>query len=344
MSDSALQLVSAADSKFFPGLVVALGSALACASGDLDYTITVLDGGISTDDWERMDSHLQRIGREKRIRVRLSRIDASGVLVAGMPSRRGSVLTFARLLIPEIMDARRVIYIDSDVVCLRGVEEFWSGLETGAALSAARDPLGNLGRDPLTRELPKSKHKLPYFNAGIIGMNLECWSVPEIVSQITHLLPKAASFRYVDQSLLNLVFHDRWFEVPDACNRLLTLAECSRLAYATEPANYHYIGPRKPWLDSVSNFYRHAPNLLFDRVHQWVGDGRTGPPRTVCRKSIGAARRKSRLYRLFLPARSRQYSGALAVTENANTIIDRLLETSKHVSIPVALCEHHQQP
>lgn len=334
MSDPALQLVSAADSKFFPGLMVALGSALACASGDLDYTITVLDGGISAGDWERLDSSLKRIGREKRIQVRLCRIDATGVLVAGMPSRRGSVLTFARLAIPGIMDARRVIYIDSDVVCLRGVEEFWTGLETGAALAAARDPLGTLGRDPLARGLPKSKHKLPYFNAGIIGMNLECWRAPEIISQITHLLPKAASFRYVDQSLLNLVFHDQWVEVPDACNRLLTLAECGRLAHASEPANYHYIGARKPWLGRVSNFYRHAPNLLFDRVYQWICDGQTGPPRTVCRESIASARRKSRFYRMFLPSRSRQYSGALAVTENAGNIVDRLLETGRLVDFP----------
>lgn len=329
MSDSELQLVSAADSKFFPGLMVALGSALACASGDLNYTITVLDGGIASNDWEEMNRHLQRIGRERHINVRIRRIDATGALVAGMPSRRGSVLTFARLAIPSIMDVPKVIYIDSDVVCLRGVEEFWIGLDTGAPVVAVRDPLGTLRRDPFTRQLPRSKHKLPYFNAGVIGMNLTCWRTPEIESQINSLLPEAASFRYVDQSLLNLVFHGQWFEVSSACNRLLTLAACNQLAHATEPANYHYIGPRKPWLISVSNFYRYAPDLLFDRIRQWIYGGYSGPPRTICQESMAIARRKSRLYRFFLPSRSRQYSGAIAVTEKADIIIDRLLECRK---------------
>lgn len=334
MSHPILQLVSAADSKFYPGLLVALGSALACASGDFDYSITVLDGGIPDDDWAAMDSHLQRIGRKKHTKVRLFRIDANRALVAGMPSRRGSVLTFARLAIPSIMDVPKAIYIDSDVVCLRGVEEFWTGLDTGAAIVAVRDPLGTLGRDPLTRQLPKSKHKQPYFNAGIIGMNLERWRDPEVEAQINNLLSGAKSFRYVDQSLLNLVFHDQWHDVPGACNRLLTLAACSELGHAVDPANYHYIGSRKPWLTTISNFYRHAPNLLFDRMHQWICDGGSNPPRTICPKSLATARRKSRLYRLFLPARSRYYSGALAVTRNANTIVDQLFGIRKSTTDP----------
>jgi hypothetical protein len=222
------------------------------------------------------------------------------------------------------------------------VEELWTGLDTGSALVAARDPLGTLGRDPLTRQLPKSKHKLPYFNAGIIGMNLERWRAPEIASQIDNLLPQAKSFRYVDQSLLNLVFHDQWFEVPGACNRLLTLAACGRLANANEPANYHYIGPRKPWLTTVSNFYRHIPNLLFDHVHQWICDGGPSPPRTICPESVATARRKSRLYRLFLPSRSRQYSDALAVTGNASTVLDRLLEIRKTTTAPFGPREPQQ--
>lgn len=336
MSDSALQLVSAADSKFFPGLMVALGSTLACASGDFDYAITVLDGGIASNDWEEMNRHLQRIGRERHINVRIRRIDATGALVAGMPSRRGSALTFARLAIPSIMDVPKVIYIDSDVVCLRGVEEFWIGLETGACVVAARDPLGTLRRDPLTRRLPRSKHKLPYFNAGVIGMNLICWRTPEIESQINRLLPQAASFRYVDQSLLNLVFHGRWLELPGACNYLLTLAACSELGCSNEPANFHYIGPRKPWLTSVSNFYRHAPNLLFDRIHDWICNGQSSPPRTVSEDSMTHARRKSRLYRYFLPARSRKYAAALAVTGDADLIVDRLLEFRKPTTHPIS--------
>ena len=319
-----IELVSAADGRFFPGLLVALGSAIASASGNFDYSVTVLDGGISSKDWKCMAFHLQRIGAEKKIELTLSRIDATGPLMEGMPSRRGSSLTYARLVIPTILKVPKAIYIDSDVVCLRGVEEFWTGLETGAPLVAVRDPLGVLGRDPLTRRLPRSKHKLPYFNAGIIGMNLKSWAEPQFQSQITKLLPDAASFRYVDQSLLNLVFNDCWLELPDECNRLLTLAACGKMGTDTELANYHYIGGRKPWLSTVSNFYRHAPNLLFDQMVSWICSvGQI--QRTICPKSISTARRKRLLYRLVLPHRARQYADALKATSNAADVVQHLV-------------------
>lgn len=329
MSQELIHLVSAADHRFFPGLLVALGSALACASGHFDYSITVLDGGISSDDWENMNSHLQRIGREKHIEIRLARIDATGALVKGMPSRRGSPLTYARLAVPSVMHVQKVIYIDSDVVCLRGVEEFWTGLNTGAALVAVRDPLGVLGRDPLTRQLPNSKHKLPYFNAGIIGMNLDVWRQPEISSQIESLIINAKRYRYVDQSLLNLVFHDQWLELPGDCNCLLTLASCGKLKDATKPANYHYIGARKPWLSSVSNFYRHVPNLLFDQMHQMISGKFAISARSISSESMAKARKKRCLYQFILPSRGRQYSDALTTTENAVNVVDRLLGNRK---------------
>jgi len=328
-----IELVSAADGRFFPGLLVALGSALASASGNFNYSVTVLDGGISSKDWERMAFHLQRIGAEKKIEITLTRIDATGPLMEGMPSRRGSSLTYARLVIPAILSVPKAIYIDSDVVCLRGVEEFWTGLETGAPLVAVRDPLGILRRDPLTRQLPQLKHKLPYFNAGIIGMNLKSWRAPQFQAQITKLLPDAASFRYVDQSLLNLVFNDCWLELPHECNRLLTLAACSIMGTDTELANYHYIGGRKPWLSTVSNFYRHAPNLLFDQMYSWICSV-SQIQRTVCPKSLLDARRKRLLYRLVLPHRARQYGEALKTTLNATDVVQRLVANRNRLFFP----------
>lgn len=271
-----------------------------------------------------MAFHLRRIGGVKSIGINLSRIYATGPVMAGMPSRRGSSLTHARLIIPTIMAVPRVIYINSDVVCLRGVEEFWMGLETGALLVAVRDPLGVLGRDPLTRQLPRSKHKLPYFNAGIIGMNLKSWAEPEFQSQITKLLPDAANFRYVDQSLLNFVFNDCRLELPIECNRLLTLAACGEMGADTELANYHYIGGRKPWLSTVSNFYRHAPNLHCDQMYSWICSvGQI--QRTICPQSLLAARRKHPLHRLVLPHRARQYAAALKTTSNAADVVNRLV-------------------
>lgn len=327
MSNSTLCLVSAANGRFFPGLLVALGSALACASGRYNYRICVLDGGLASEDWASMESHLQRIAREKDIQLELHRIEITDAFFANMPSRRGSPLTWARLAIPSILNDSKVVYIDSDVVCLRGIEEFWAAINPDIALAAVRDPLGCLGRDPLTRQLPASKHGLPYFNAGIVGINVAHWREAETQAQISRLLAGGQSFRYADQSLLNLLFHDRWQELPAACNRVLTLGACGDLVNDGVMANLHYIGPRKPWLTPMSNFYRHAANLLFGRMHEWICQNPASSNWTVSPKSLKSARRKRLLYRFFLPGRGREYAAALASTANAATIVSQVWES-----------------
>jgi len=326
MQRRCLQLISAADARFFPGLRVALGSAVGSASGCFDYCITVLDGGIQPANWSMMDSELKRIGQDKGIAVELVRIDATGSLLSEMPARRGSPMTFARLMIPSLVKIPKAVYLDSDVVCLRGIEEFWTALETGQSVAAVKDPLGTLGRDPLTRELPMSEHQKPYFNAGIIGMNLDHWRTPEVESKIRELLLGDKQLRYADQSLLNFVFHDQWHELPPPCNCVLTVNHSGDLGRSAELTNYHYIGSNKPWLSNVSNFYRHPSNLLFDRMHRWISGSSNGIERTVSAKSLSNAHRKCILYRFFLPSRHRQYRAALECTAHADAVCAGLME------------------
>jgi lipopolysaccharide biosynthesis glycosyltransferase len=46
---SLLTVVSNADEGFFPGMAVAVASAVAAASGDFDYHFLILDGGLAPE-------------------------------------------------------------------------------------------------------------------------------------------------------------------------------------------------------------------------------------------------------------------------------------------------------
>jgi lipopolysaccharide biosynthesis glycosyltransferase len=319
-----LDLMSAADAKFFPGLITALGSALGCASGRFAYRISVLDGGIQDADWSKMEFHLHRIARAGGTDLELIRIRPSGELAEGLPSRRGSQLAYARLLIPSLTRTPKLVYIDSDVVCMQGVEAFFLALDSGAAVVAVRDPLGKLGRDSLLRHsLPRNRHGLPYFNTGIIGINADAWRETADHSRIEQLLPAAPGYRYADQSLLNLVFHGRWHELPENHNRILTLSNSADLERHGLPGNLHYVGRRKPWLSPVSSVSRSVADRLFDRAHHWVA-GAVPPDRTLDSRSQEASGRKSRLYRIFYPPRGRLYAASLAAADRADEIAGRL--------------------
>lgn len=319
----AIQLVSAADSKFAPGLITALGSAVASASGRFDYHISVIDGGLTKDDWDQLGSCLSRIALLKDIHVSLARIPASELLNSDMPMRRGSQLTYSRLSIPCFLKVPKLVYIDSDVLCLRGIEDFWT--HSGhRILVAARDPLGTIGRDSFVRQrLPFAKRRLPYFNAGIIGINCERWSLPENQLKIKELLPLAAQFKYADQSLLNCAFHDEWQEIPGINNQVLCLRNCANLATVDPAANFHYVGGQKPWLTSSSSAYRHSANLLFDKVHEWIS-GEAALGRSVKERSLADARRKMLLYRFLLRSRSREYAKILGSALQPEAVVDRL--------------------
>lgn len=334
-----IQLVSAADSKFAPGLITALGSAVASASGRFNYTISVIDGGLTDSDWEKLGSCLSRIGSSKGITVGLVRIPSSEIPVSDLPIRRGSNLTYARLLVPLFLDSPRLVYIDSDVLCLRGIEDFWENLDKGA-LVAARDPLKVLGRDSFIRgKLPPAKYRLPYFNAGIIGINSERWRTPKNREAIKSLLAHAHEFKYADQSLLNFVFYDDWYEIPDINNQVLTLEACANLDKVDMASNFHYVGGKKPWLSCCSAAYRHAANLLFDKTYGWI-TGTEPTRRTVNEVSLAQVRRKVLLYRFFHRARGREYAKVLESATRADRIVDRLWDNWINQRVmPTETCE-----
>lgn len=319
----AIQLVSAADSKFAPGLITALGSAVASASGRFDYHISVIDGGLTKDNWDKLESCLLKIGSLKAVRVSLARIPAAELSTSDMPMRRGSQLTYSRLSIPCFLKVPKLVYIDSDVLCLRGIEDFWTN-SGHRILVAARDPLGTINRDSFARRrLPAAKRGLPYFNAGIIGINCERWSLPESQQKIKALLPLADQFKYADQSLLNYAFHDEWQEIPDINNQVLCLRNCANLEKVDPAANFHYVGGQKPWLTSSSSAYRHSANLLFDKVHEWIS-GEAALGRVVKEHSLAEARKKMMLYRFLLRSRSREYAKILESALQPQTVVDRL--------------------
>lgn len=319
----AIQLVSTADSKFAPGLITALGSAVASASGCFDYHISVIDGGLTGSDWAQLEACLSRIGSIKGIHVSLAQIPAAELLNSDMPMRRGSQLTYSRLSIPCFLKVPKLVYIDSDVLCLRGIEDFWTNLDHHI-LVAARDPLGTIRRDSFVRRrLPSVKHGLPYFNAGIIGINCERWSMPENQQKIKALLPLADQFKYADQSLLNCAFHDEWQEIPEINNQVLCLRNCANLEEVAPAANFHYVGGQKPWLTSSSSAYRHPANLLFDKVHEWIS-GEAAPGRFVKEQSLADARGKMMLYRFLLRSRSREYAKILESARQPEAVVDRL--------------------
>jgi lipopolysaccharide biosynthesis glycosyltransferase len=148
---------------------------------------------------------------------------------AGLPttSAVGATVTsgvYARLLLAELLPAGwdRVIYLDCDTIVRHPLTELWNTDLGDSILGAVRDdyvptissPYGlptwqNLGLDA----------DLPYFNSGVLLINLGAWRHHRIGEHaLAYLSEHADDIRLFDQDALNAVVAGRWHELDTVWN------------------------------------------------------------------------------------------------------------------------------
>lgn len=116
--------------------------------------------------------------------------------------------TYFRLLLPQIIpiDINKIIYLDSDLVALKSIKSLWEfELEEDTPAAMAID--GNCSNVTFHNftELPLEQ---PYYNAGVIVMNLSCWRKENIGIKCISLITEK-KYRYMDQDALNVLIGKR---------------------------------------------------------------------------------------------------------------------------------------
>ncbi|CAD5259179.1 MULTISPECIES: glycosyltransferase family 8 protein [unclassified Imperialibacter] len=159
-----------------------------------------------------------------------------------------SIATYFRILVPNLLPKglSRVLYLDSDILVLVKVRRIWE-LELGDHLLAAvRDGEGALYNYLGLRE------DEPYFNAGVLVIDLEGWRNEAIAEKAyKFLVDNPEKIKYWDQDALNFVLRDRWKEMGSEWNFIWRegLREANSLGRII-----HFIGEHKPW-----NYYCNHP-------------------------------------------------------------------------------------
>ncbi|MBY0299227.1 MAG: hypothetical protein K2X71_24860 [Methylobacterium sp.] len=168
---------------------------------------------------------------------------------------------YARLLLPYLMPRReKVLYLDADLIVLDDVAPLWRLDIREHAAAAIRDPFCD------SRAAIGFAPDEPYFNSGVLLMNLEAWrrdGIAEAVAgEIARLGPRLT---YFDQDALNLVLRGRilfadprWNFQPrmaDATARDLACAPEVFRRIRDRPAIVHFTTPHKPWKDPFAIHY-----------------------------------------------------------------------------------------
>lgn len=139
--------------------------------------------------------------------------------------RDGSAAYYYRLALPKLLLTReRVLYVDSDLIVRGDLAPLWALVEASKAPAlAALDYEKTIDETvlPVYREYGLTT-KSPYFNSGVLGMNLATWRKEGITEQIIAFLVKHGGVCPAwDQAPINALLSSRIELLPEIWNALL---------------------------------------------------------------------------------------------------------------------------
>ena len=176
-------------------------------------------------------------------------IDSSILKTYRLPFEGLSYAAFFRYFIPKYVSESRVLYLDSDIIVRKPIDELWDLDLTDIPLAAVRD-------DFYTH----------IFNAGFLLINNDMWRAENVTQDLIELTNQYHQTAFGDQGILNRLFENRWKELDSSYNFMVGM---DTIAYFQNKNDWyphaelleasakmiHYTG-RKPWQQITINRLR----------------------------------------------------------------------------------------
>lgn len=221
-----IALVCAADNRYSMPLAVTVRSVLEKLSHNQPITIFVLDGGIKSDNKQKIIESLDTDTCDIQflpISDSLIKSIEDSIFEKGF-SDHVSIATYFRLLIPRLLpeNLKKVIYLDCDLVVKQDINLLWQTDVAENYVFATHDTWirsvsGEYGL--LNYQELGIPHDTKYFNAGVLLINLDKWRCDNISDKAFEYLGHNSEYiRWDDQDVLNALFAGAWGELDPRWN------------------------------------------------------------------------------------------------------------------------------
>lgn len=217
------------------------------------------------------DESLERIARVVELRPASLSQEATNLRHPHFPAVAATPLLLADRL-PADLD--RVLFLDADLLVLDDVRTLWEWDLEGAVVGACRDvAIPNCGAARGVKSLATwgVRPEAPYFNAGVLVIDLPAWRDARVTERATEYLRCIG--RRVDffhQEALNAVLSDEWHPLPARWNLLGAVAgrsfERPPSAVWRNPGIVHFAGRMKPWRMPVGGRFDRRYRAVLDRL------------------------------------------------------------------------------
>ena len=244
-----VNIVFASDRNYIQHLGAALVSLL-FNNRELAFTVYIISSGMTPKDRRRIDEIVK--GYNCEVRHLTVSDDLFVQLATEHPMYPKGV--YYRLLIPSLIDEKKVLYLDSDIIVNGPIRELYD-TDLGDAYAGAIEDPGFDRHDKL--RMDRSSR---YFNSGMMLINLAKWKESGLQKKVIDFIehnPDAIWFP--DQCGLNSIINGKWKKVPLRFNQQSSIFsegfdekfDCfsrEELQEArTKPVIIHYTSGSKPW-------------------------------------------------------------------------------------------------
>lgn len=223
--------------------------------------IYVIDGGITNANKKKVIRSLQKLEAE----VVLNWLKPQGAefftIVEKLPTwGHVTIAAYYRLLIPYLLprSIEKVIYLDCDLILKEDLNNLWKIGIDNQYLFAVQDMLCPLVSNGLkTYQELQISPDTPYFNSGVMILNLKKWREDDISFKVINYLEESGRrLRYWDQDGLNAILAGRWGKLDPRWNQLPNKFSSWQESHFSEevyhqvmeaPYLIHFASDDKPW-------------------------------------------------------------------------------------------------
>jgi len=249
-----ISVLMAVDEQYAAPLLVTVASLLESLRPGVGLDLYVMGSGLRPGTRSRLEG-----GWDGRVRLHWTPLDNSKLESFQGYAHPSSRVANFRLVVGSCLtgDVSKVIYLDADLLIQRDIFELWEQDMQGKIVLAVQDSY--IQKLP-ARCLPaQAEVERPYFNSGVMVIDLEAWRMAEIEQCCLEAARRLQHrTKWLDQHVLNACLAGRWGRLTPAWNKQFFLDvfpdwQCSPyeeeefLEARSDPAIIHFSSRTKPW-------------------------------------------------------------------------------------------------
>jgi lipopolysaccharide biosynthesis glycosyltransferase len=249
-----ISVLMAVDEQYAAPLLVTVASLLESLRPGVGLDLYVMGSGLRPGTRSRLEG-----GWDGRVRLHWAPLDNSKLEPLRSYAYPSSPVVNFRLVLGSSLprDVSKVIYLDADLLIQRDIFELWEQDMQGKIVLAVQDSY--IQKLP-ARYLPAQPEvEQPYFNSGVMVIDLEAWRMAEIEQCCLGAARRLAHrTKWLDQDVLNACLAGRWGRLTPVWNKQFFLdvfpdwrcgpyEEKEFMEARGDTAIIHFSSRTKPW-------------------------------------------------------------------------------------------------